>query len=301
MLNDHSKPTLQDEKLINEDNIVNLTASGLCTGTEWYQCWTSTNTTNGTIVNPVKSGRIHTKPDAARNKKGVAIRYGRIEVEAKLPAGDWLWPAIWLLPVEDTYGPWPASGEIDIVESRGNNYSYTARGGSQIASSTIHWGPDSENDAWWRTYGQKKAFLSSYADQFHTYGLEWTPKYLYAYIDSRLNQVFYTKFDRPFWSRGHFPLASVNGTGFVDLWSQTGDYGTPFDKPFYLIMNVAVGSQNGWFEDGKHGKPWVDKSPTARKDFWNARDQWYPTWEKGGAEMQVRRVTVMQQKGFEGC
>jgi beta-glucanase (GH16 family) len=48
------------------------------------------------------------------------MRYGRVEVMAKLPKGDWIWPGIWLLPKGDVYRQWPASGEIDIVESRGN-------------------------------------------------------------------------------------------------------------------------------------------------------------------------------------
>ena len=42
------------------------------------------------------------------------------QVRAKNPTGDWLWPAIWMLPVKQAYGGWPASGEIDIMESRGN-------------------------------------------------------------------------------------------------------------------------------------------------------------------------------------
>lgn len=105
------KPTLQDEDLITKDSVIDLTKQGICSSTEWYNCITSTNTTNGTIVQPVKSGRV--------NLKKAAIRYGRIEVEAKLPSGDWLWPAIWMLPVNSTYGAWPESGEIDILESRG--------------------------------------------------------------------------------------------------------------------------------------------------------------------------------------
>lgn len=85
------KPTLQDPNLIATDNVIDLLQTGTCTGTSWSQCVTSTNTTNGTIVNPVKSGRINTR-------KGASIQYGRVEVVAKLPAGDWLWPAIWMLP-----------------------------------------------------------------------------------------------------------------------------------------------------------------------------------------------------------
>ena len=48
------------------------------------------------------------------------FKCGRVEAKDKLLNGDWLWPAIWLLPRHNEYGNWPASGEIDIMESRGN-------------------------------------------------------------------------------------------------------------------------------------------------------------------------------------
>lgn len=60
-----------------------------------------------TVLPPVKSARITSK-----GKK--TIKYGRVEVRAKLPTGDWLWPAIWMLPQENKYGKWPLSGEIDV-------------------------------------------------------------------------------------------------------------------------------------------------------------------------------------------
>lgn len=282
------KPTLQDEKLVEGNSIINLTADGTCSSTLVQNCVSITNTTNGTIVQPVKSGRINTK-------KGATIRYGRVEVTATLPEGDWLWPAIWMLPVNNVYGPWPASGEIDIVESRGNNHTY-AQGGNNIVSSTLHWGPDAANDAWWRTNVKRNALHTTYAASEHTFGLEWSQKYLFTYIDSRLLQVLYTNFDQPLWQRGNFPLSGFNGTRLVDVWSQTGRDATPFDQDFYLIINVAVGGTNGWFQDGQSGKPWVDSSPNAKVDFWNARDQWLPTWQKPGAgKMIISKVQMWQQ------
>ncbi|KAK5175721.1 uncharacterized protein LTR77_000860 [Saxophila tyrrhenica] len=287
------KPTLQDPELMTTNNVINLTRSGLCTTTGWSNCITSTNTTNGTVVNPVKSGRINTK-------KSASIQYGKVEVVAKLPIGDWIWPAIWMLPVKDTYGPWPTSGEIDIMESRGNNYSYP-EGGNNIVSSTLHWGPDSDNDAWWRNNNKKKALHAAWGDAFHTYGLEWSEKYLFTYIDSTLMQVMYSDFNQPFWQKGHFPEANDNGTTFVDPWSQTARDSTPFDQDFYLVLNVAVGGTNGWFQDAEAGKPWVDASPSAKRDFWLAREQWLPTWKEGGGRMEVRSVKMWQQKGWNGC
>lgn len=277
------KPTLQDSSLVLKDSVIDLTKQG-CTGTTASDCIAVTNTTTGnaTIVPPTKSGRITTK-------NGATIKYGRVEVTAKLPVGDWLWPAIWMMPVEDTYGAWPASGEIDIMESRGNNWTY-AQGGNNIASSALHWGPNPANDAWWKTNVKRSALHTTYAAGFNTFGVEWSQKYLFTYINSRLLQVLYTNFDKPLWKRGDFPLSTNNVT---DAWSQTGRDNTPFDQKFYLILNVAVGGTNGWFEDGKSGKPWLDGSDNAKKDFWDRQDEWYPTWTQPA--MEISRVLIQQQ------
>ncbi|KAI0125340.1 beta-1,3-glucan-binding protein [Xylariales sp. AK1849] len=281
------KPTLQDASLIEKDSIINLLTDGSCTSTVASDCIAATNTTTGnsTIVPPTKSGRIN-------SKAGATIKYGRVEVTAKLPQGDWIWPAIWMMPVTDTYGPWPESGEIDIMESRGNNYTYS-QGGNNIVSSALHWGPDVANDAWWRTNVKRPALHTTYSAGFNTFGLEWSQKYLFTYVNSRLLQVLYTNFDEPLWERGDFPDADSNGTRIADPWSQTGLDNTPFDQKFYLILNVAVGGTNGWFEDGQSNKPWLDASTNAPKDFWNAQDTWYPTWT--APAMEISQVMMWQQ------
>lgn len=279
--------TLQDQEKVETDTVIDLRKDDTCTSDQFSACVAATNTTTGnaTIVPPTKSGRINTK-------KGATIKYGRVEVTAKLPKGDWLWPAIWMMPVEDTYGDWPASGEIDIMESRGNNYTY-AQGGNNIISSALHWGPDPANDAWWKTNNKNKILRGSYSDDFNTFGLEWSQKYLFTYVNSRLLQVMYTNFDKPMWDRGAFPDANANGTRVTDVWGQTGNNNTPFDHEFYLILNLAVGGTNGWFEDGKSGKPWLNDSPNAKKDFWQAREQWLETWDS--PQLEVKRVVMMQQ------
>jgi beta-glucanase (GH16 family) len=287
------RPTLTDSALIEKDTKIDLLADGTCTSEIPANCITYTNTTSGnaTIVPPTKSGRINTK-------KGARIKYGRVEVTAKLPKGDWLWPAIWMMPVTDTYGAWPASGEIDIVESRGNNYTY-GQGGNDIISSALHWGPDPANDAWWRTNNKRRALHTTYSAGFNTFGLEWSQKYIFTYVNSRLLQVLYTNFDEPMWRRGNFPQANSNGTRLSDVWSQTGRPNTPFDQYFYLIINVAVGGTNGWFEDNKAGKPWLGASPNAKKDFYENRDAWLPTWTDPA--MEVSKVMMWQQcDGDEG-
>jgi len=141
-----------------------------------------------------------------------------------------------MLPVNDTYGPWPKSGEIDIMESRGNNHTYP-QGGNNVISSTLHWGPSHDADGYWKTNYKRQALHSTYSDSFHTFGLEWSEKYLFTFIDTRLAQVGYTKFAQPFWSRGDFGPSSSNGTAWVDPWSGPGSNdATPFDQDFYLIL-----------------------------------------------------------------
>lgn len=134
-------------------NLTKAGGDGSCTGTTNEACSVHSNNTLGTVINPVRSARLNTKGSKS-------ITYGRVEVVARLPAGDWLWPAIcklkasipislWnqssllfpigMMPQESVYGAWPASGEIDISESRGNDISYP-NGGRDTMSSSIHWG-----------------------------------------------------------------------------------------------------------------------------------------------------------------
>ncbi|XMA09603.1 hypothetical protein WAI453_002394 [Rhynchosporium graminicola] len=280
------KPTLQDPTLINTDYaLLNLTADGTCTSDMWYSCWAATNATNHTIINPIKSGRINTKSSAS-------IRYGRVEVVAKMPVGDWLWPAIWLLPVDNVYGPWPASGEIDMAESRGNNYTYKY-GGNDEVSSSLHWGPTKSLDQTWRDTNTQKSMHSTYSAKFHTYGLEWSKKYLYTYVDSRIRHVIYTKYTKHQWVRGQFPQLS-EGKLITDPWD-TNRFNTPFDTPFYLIVNLAVGGTNGYFSDPDSNKPWVNNAVNASAYFWAAKDSWYPTWVEGKAQLEVESVKMWQE------
>lgn len=269
----HIVPTLNDASLIETNNVINLTADGTCTSTVWSNCWTSTNTTNGTIIPPVRSARLNTKGKAA-------IKYGKIEVTARLPLGDWLWPAIWMLPSDSTYGAWPASGEIDIMESRGNNQSYSL-GGANFYSSALHWGPTTTTDRYKRTSNQRTALHALYGESFHTFGLLWNEKYIMTYVNNQLYQCFYYSYPtNGFWSLGNFQTTGTNGSTIANPWAGSPNANAPFDEEFYLILNVAAGGTNGYFQDGSDGKPWLDKSDFAKKEFWNARSSWYPTWTK---------------------
>ena len=144
-------PTLTSDVISSASifNGANYTLEG-CTTSNTSACTVQSNSLVGSVINPVQSARINTQ-----GKKN--IRYGKVEVRAKLPRGyalrsyvlpyvtyyffsDWLWPAIWMLPENNTYGPWPASGEIDIMEARGNGPTYPAQGSNYVRS-TLNYGP----------------------------------------------------------------------------------------------------------------------------------------------------------------
>jgi beta-glucanase (GH16 family) len=141
--------------------------------------------------------------------------YGRIEIRAKIPVGQGLWPAIWMLPTDWTYGGWPASGEIDIMES-------FALGGLKYdkVEANIH------TQAYNHTIGTNKGApitgLSNIQDNYHTYRVTWTANYMVFDVDGRE----YFRF---------------NNEGGFQKW--------PFDKRFHLIMNIAVGGSLGTWID----------------------------------------------------
>lgn len=110
----------------------------------------------------------------------------------------------------------------------------------------------------------------------------------------------YTHFDTPFWDYGQFPLADAHGSRLINPWESTGSNASPFDQDFYLVLSVGVGGTTDWFRDGKSGKPWIDASPLAMKDFWDKRMEWHPTWQKQG-HMEVKSVKMWQQSGYNGC
>jgi hypothetical protein len=79
------------------------------------------------------------------------------------------------------------------------------------------------------------------------------------------------------WQLGGFAGQTVNETLLTDPWSQTGRANTPFDQPFYLILDVAVGSTNGWFPDGVGNKPWTDGG-NAAADFYRSKSICSLSW-----------------------
>lgn len=250
-----------------------------CTSNLFYGCSRSSGGSN--VINPVQSARV-------RTANTFSFKYGKLEVVAKLPKGDWIWPAIWLLPEEQAYGLWPASGEIDLVESRGNSEAYPA-GGVNCFGSTLHWGPYYPDDPYQLTHADYCLPSGNFNDDFHTFGLVWTEKGIYTYVDDESKKVLDVNIDQSFWERGGW----AKNPSLSNPWRGQPDV-APFDQKFYLIFNVAVGGVNGYFPDGQGGKPWSDKSMQAAKDFNNVIGAVSKTWEGDNSALQIKSVKVWQ-------
>ncbi|KAF9075488.1 concanavalin A-like lectin/glucanase domain-containing protein [Rhodocollybia butyracea] len=255
-----------------------------CTTTNETACSVTSDNSTNTVVPPVQSAMISTNGTHS-------ITYGRVQVRAKIPRGDWLWPAIWMLPQNNTYGQWPLSGEIDIMEARGNDASYPAQGFNFVRSS-LNYSPLqtllTEMFGWW---SMKRG---GFNEDFHTYTLEWSPSWMRLYVDSRLQSMLdfsLKSSSQSFWSRGKYPSVAQNGEGeevaVQDIWG-ANSWSAPFDQEFYLILSVAAGGTSGWFPDGVGGKPWTDGDPKAMYDFALAQDTWSATWPTSEDDLAMR-------------
>jgi beta-glucanase (GH16 family) len=132
-----------------------------------------------------------------------AVEYGKIEVRIKLPAGQGIWPAFWMLGTE---GGWPDSGEIDIMENIGRE--------PEMVHGTVH-GPGYSGD---KGIGQSYSLRAGqqFADDFHVFAVEWAENSIQFSVDDHLYHTV-------------TPASIPKGTAFV------------FNHPFFLLLNVAVG------------------------------------------------------------
>ena len=277
----HIYPTLTQWPPQVDGSIVNLTADGTCSSTGISDCVAQYNSSTFQIINPVQSARLTTKGKHT-------LRYGKVEVRAKLPRGRYLWPAIWLMPQDSVYGIWPASGEIDMLESHGNDpYAPSSFTGSNCAISSLHWGPIFDNPDHYvppsTTTQQKCLARRSLNEDYHTYIMEWTPQGIDMYIDNPLYTLYALKFKHASFVTGKFAALDNLGSPTPNPWSASQYKSAPFDKEFYLILNLAVAGTNGFFPGTDTNNPAYSNSLggqpyEAMQDFWLSQHQWYPSW-----------------------
>lgn len=174
---------------------------------------TNARVENGKLIIQAKqenfNGRSYTSARLVTKKKG-DWQYGRVVVRAKLPQGRGTWPAIWMLASNQNYGTdyWPDNGEIDIMEHVGFD--------PNVIHGTLH------TKAYYFKIGTQKSAqvtLPTAFSEFHDYALEWTPLEIKILLDGK-----------PYFN---FP----NSGGGWQQW--------PFDKPFHLLLNIAIGGDWG--------------------------------------------------------
>ena len=169
---------------------------------------------NGMLVIEARKEKFN-GPDGSRDFTSAKIRtkgkgdwtYGRIEVRAKLPKGQGIWPAIWMMPTDNHYGNWPNSGEIDIMELVGQE--------PNRVHGTLHYGDRQKRQM--EKGDSYKLKSGTFADEFHVFGLEWEKGKISWSVDG---QVYQTQSD---WH------------------TRDAAFPAPFDQRFHLILNVAVG------------------------------------------------------------
>jgi len=144
----------------------------------------------------------------SQNKKD--FTYGKVVARAKVPEGQGLWPAIWMMPKDEGfYGQWPKCGEIDIMEVLCSN--------TKTAYGTIHYGePHAEQQ------GIYNLESGSFSEDFHEFSVEWEPGEMRFYIDGNLYHTVNDWF-----------------TAVKD--EEEKPYPAPFNQPFFVQMNLAVG------------------------------------------------------------
>jgi beta-glucanase (GH16 family) len=156
-----------------------------------------------TVLNDGFGGRAYTSGRMQTKNLGDWL-YGKFEARIKLPVGQGMWPAFWLLPTDNTYGVWPQSGEVDIMETVGKEATHNF--------ATIHTSTNGTVHSFTTRYDLP---MGTFADDFHVFSMEWSPNLMTFYVD------------------GNLYATKTNTT--------VSPYPWVFDKRFYALLNVAVG------------------------------------------------------------
>ncbi|XP_011188964.1 gram-negative bacteria-binding protein 1 isoform X2 [Zeugodacus cucurbitae] len=221
------------------------------------------------VLPPILTARINTK-------HAFSFKYGRVEVRAKLPQGDWLYPLLLLEPHANLYGQQAyASGQMRIAFIR-SNLQLQTQSGTEMGGRLLNGGAVLRPEAIYRN-----AFMvntsrdAHFGETFHVYTLTWDDRRLSFEVDGQK----YGSID------GGFAQHEV-GQNYA--WT-SGNYMAPFDQEFYITLGVAAGG-HGDFSDDYLSKPWANTSPKAALNFWRDRANWKSTWTSPALVVDYVRV-----------
>ncbi|XP_065362114.1 gram-negative bacteria-binding protein 1-like [Calliphora vicina] len=217
------------------------------------------------ILPPVISGRLSTK-------NYFNFKYGRIEVRAKLPIGDWLFPMISLEPSASTYVDYYKSGEMRIAYARGNHNLMWKN--KNISGARLFGGVIINKHADMRHQDMNDTTLPNvnhFGDEFHLYTLTWKPDQLILMVDGNEYGRIKTNL------KEHITKT---------IWNKCKD--ALFNQMFYITLGLAAGG-NGDFPN-TDGKPWANRDPRGSWNFYKNRNAWFPTWSQPSLEVDYVKV-----------
>jgi beta-glucanase (GH16 family) len=167
------------------------------------------------VITALKETHADPKDGITRNYTSARLKtqglfsqaYGRFEARIKIPAGQGMWPAFWMLGKDISSISWPKCGEIDIMENIGKE--------PGMAHGSLH-GPSASGSTSDLSAPFSLPAGKKFADDFHLYAVEWEPGTIRFYVDANLSATF---------NQSQWPAGGA--------WT--------FDHPFFLILNLAIG------------------------------------------------------------
>ncbi|GBP49633.1 Beta-1,3-glucan-binding protein [Eumeta japonica] len=293
------KPILLESRYGEDYVRQSLDLTSRCTGLAGTpQCFREAS--GAQILPPVITAKINTK-----NK--FSFKFGRIEVSAKMPLGNWLLPEIQLEPKESAYGIRQyASGLMRIACVKGNlAYSKKLYGGLIM----------SDEEPYRSSHLKEKIGYDHWNKAYHNYTMIWRPGSaggsLFCQSEPLSTDVVFGRRRRstsltqiingvslyvdgenygeisP--GEGFYADAASHNVAAASQWLK-GTIMAPFDEMFYISLGLRVGGIHDFPDESD--KPWHNQATKAMLNFWNAKDSWYNTWYDDTSALQVDYVRV---------
>ncbi|XP_033230312.1 beta-1,3-glucan-binding protein-like isoform X2 [Belonocnema kinseyi] len=210
------------------------------------------------ILQPVISSRLITK-------NSFNFRYGKIEINAKFPQGDWIFPEMYLLPRYESKDDKYAFAKVNLGVARGNERLYNEDNfseefGGKLLEYGIRFGISEKLQHKNVTKFKRNG---PWTTDFHKYTTIWSEDGFSFFVDS--TEVGFLRFED------------------FDQFSTRNGRVAPFDQEFYLCIGLGVGGLYIFPDNttnGKYSKPWKNVGAKAMLNFWKAKDQWLPSWKR---------------------
>nr|XP_050850718.1 beta-1,3-glucan-binding protein 1-like [Vespula vulgaris] len=259
----------------------NITAYGTlqladCTSNVPQECFR--NALSYSILPPVISARFNTK-------NRFAFKYGKIEIRAKFPEGDWLYPELWLEPLYSLYGPNYASGRVLLGFARGNDNLVDAENLEKIYDARkLEFGLRSGSPTIYEDIVQKTVDRDSkWNKDFHVYTTIWDANGFKFLADGEeIGRLLPTV-------NGWLHNNNSNVHGMTKI--------APFDQEFYISIGIGVGGLRVFPDktiSSGYKKPWKNVGAKPMLQFWHSRSQWLPSWRRDNSKKRALEIDYVK-------